>query len=242
MLQLDSRLQTIADMVQPGARLADIGTDHGYLIAYLVQAGVVVSGFACDINPKPLEKAAGVVRTYGLERQIRCVLSNGLQGVAPSSVDTIVIAGMGGDLIQSILEAAPWVRSKAYHLLLQPMTKADHLRDYLAENGFFTQYERAVKSGRFLYTVFSVRYDGVRRELSPEERYIGRVMEGASPDTAAYLRRIRGNLQERLAGLALATEPNKIQQEEYERTCREIEQRLEELEYGNHTGDIPQHG
>ena len=99
---------------------------------------------------------------------------------------------MGGDLIARILDEAPWVREHRTRLLLQPMTKPDHLRDYLAREGFCTELENAVVSGKFVYTVFSVVDDGQSRTLTTLERYIGRVLEdGDSADTDRYLMRVR---------------------------------------------------
>ena len=56
-IQLDRRLKQVAEMVLPGAKVADIGTDHGHLMAYLMQQGKIAGGYACDINEKPLNKA-----------------------------------------------------------------------------------------------------------------------------------------------------------------------------------------
>lgn len=58
MIVLDERLAAAAQLVRPGSRVADVGTDHGYLIARLLLGGKAVFGYACDIHPKPLEKAA----------------------------------------------------------------------------------------------------------------------------------------------------------------------------------------
>ena len=98
MIELSNRLGQIARMVQPGSVAADIGTDHGQLMVYLAQNGTIRRGYACDINEKPLNKARQIIADYGLEDRIECVLASGLDGLQPGSVDTVVIAGMGGDL------------------------------------------------------------------------------------------------------------------------------------------------
>ena len=116
MIELSNRLGQIARMVQPGSVVADIGTDHGQLMVYLAQNGTIRRGYACDINEKPLNKARQIIADYGLEDRIECVLASGLDGLQPGSVDTVVIAGMGGDLTARILDAAPWVRE--YHTRL----------------------------------------------------------------------------------------------------------------------------
>ena len=170
----------------------------GQLMAYLAQNGMIRHGYACDINEKPLNKARQILADHGLDDRVDCVLASGLDGLAPGSVDTVVIAGMGGDLTARILDAAPWIREHRTRLLLQPMTKPDHLREYLCREGFRLELENAVISGKFVYTVFSAVYDGVPRELSLLERYIGRVLDGDSADTDRYLMRIRRNLLGRI--------------------------------------------
>ena len=64
-LELQPRLQAIADWVRPGARIADVGTDHGYLPVWLLQTGVVEYAIASDINESPLEHARRTSREYG---------------------------------------------------------------------------------------------------------------------------------------------------------------------------------
>ena len=57
MAELSKRLQAVADLVTPGMRLADVGTDHAYIPIYLTQNGLVPSAIAMDINKGPLERA-----------------------------------------------------------------------------------------------------------------------------------------------------------------------------------------
>lgn len=155
MIELSNRLGQIARMVQPGSVVADIGTDHGAADGLPGQNGIIRHGYACDINEKPLNKARQILADHGLDDRVDCVLASGLDGLAPGSVDTVVIAGMGGDLTARILDAAPWIREHRTRLLLQPMTKPDHLREYLCREGFRLELENAVISGKFVYTVFS---------------------------------------------------------------------------------------
>ena len=143
----------------------------------------------------------------------------------------MVIAGMGGDLTARILDAAPWVREYHTRLLLQPMTKPDHLREYLCREGFRLELENAVISGKFVYTVFSAVYDGIPRELSLLERYIGRVLDGDSADTDRYLMRIRRNLLGRIAGIDRSRSGDPVRRTEYETVVRMLEMILEERGY-----------
>lgn len=159
-MNLDKRLGTAAALVRHGARVADIGTDHAYLPVYLVQTGVCPSAIASDIGKGPLEAARHTVTAAGLTDTISLRLGDGLAGIAPDEVDDIVIAGMGGETIAAILQAAPWVKNPTLRLILQPMTRAEDLRRFLLTNGFSVLQERLIQDSRHLYPVLAAVYTG----------------------------------------------------------------------------------
>ena len=151
-LELTPRLQKIADWVPQGARLADVGTDHAYLPVWLSLHGRVSCAIASDLRKGPLERARLTGRTYGAEN-IDYRLCNGLGDIRPEEADTIVIAGMGGENIASILAAAPWTKEGRYTLLLQPMTRSAELRRFLMENGYAITREALVRDRGTIYPV-----------------------------------------------------------------------------------------
>lgn len=134
-LELSPRLALIAGWVPPGAKLADVGTDHAYLPVWLTLHGRVVSAIASDLRKGPLERARATGRTYGAEG-IDFRLGDGLAFIRPDEADTIVIAGMGGENIAAILAAAPWTADGRHTLLLQPQTRAEELRRFLMDHGY----------------------------------------------------------------------------------------------------------
>lgn len=158
MRQLKNRLYTVSTLVPFGARVADIGCDHGHLPIYLMREGISPFCIASDIKEKPLQSAKANIQKVGLNIETR--LGAGLSTVSEGEVDCIVVAGMGGEVIASILEAAPWVRDSKYTLVLQPMTSADALRRYLSENGFEIVCELACLEGGKVYTVIKAVYTG----------------------------------------------------------------------------------
>ena len=105
-LELTPRLRRLADWVPPGARLADIGTDHGYLPVWLRLHGRVASAIACDLREGPLARARETGRTWGADG-IDYRLGNGLAVVSPDEADAVVIAGMGGENIAAGLPGPP---------------------------------------------------------------------------------------------------------------------------------------
>lgn len=122
MTDLSKRLLAIASFVQPGSRIADIGTDHGYLPIYLMEQGIANHGIAMDIRKGPLDRAKEHIREAGLEEKIEARLSNGLEKLKPGEADTVVIAGMGGPLILDILKAGGHVVSDIKEFVLSPQS------------------------------------------------------------------------------------------------------------------------
>lgn len=172
MIRLSPRLQCVADCVRQGARFADVGTDHGYLPAWLLQAGLIERAIASDINPGPLASARSTAARYGLADRIDFRLCAGLEGIEAGEADTVAIAGMGGETVIGIIESAGWDWT-GVTLLLQPMTKAELLRPWLAGNGFDIKTERLTRDRGILYTVLTVE-SGSMPELSRAEAWCGR--------------------------------------------------------------------
>ncbi|MCF0134631.1 MAG: SAM-dependent methyltransferase, partial [Blautia sp.] len=121
-MQLSLRLKAIADLVTPGNRLVDVGCDHGYLPVYLVQESIIPSAIAMDVRKGPLERARANIRMYGYEAFIKTRMSDGLAELRAGEGETLVIAGMGGPLMESILAAKPEVRESFREMILQPQS------------------------------------------------------------------------------------------------------------------------
>lgn len=199
---LDPRLQAVAEEVRPGRVAADVGTDHGYLICALVESGRCPRGFASDIHPMPLESAKTTIAQRGLEDRITTFLSDGLLGLPGEEIDDVILAGMGGELIGNILTAVPWTRQQDKRFLLQPMTRASHLRHFLYREGFVLLKERAVVSGRFVYTVMTVVYEGTSQEIDEVFAVGGLHLGQEDPLSRRYLEREMARLEKQAAGLA----------------------------------------
>ena len=174
-MKLSKRLLTVAQRVRPGSICADVGTDHGYLAAWLAKEKNCPLVYASDINRGPLEAAKRTVENYQVQQAVHLVLSDGMQSLPVERIDDIVIAGMGGDLIAQLIEAEPRVRDSSKQLILQPMTKAAELRKALYRMGFEIDREIVVEDRRFVYTVMSVYYCGKQREIDDWFALVGKV-------------------------------------------------------------------
>lgn len=169
-IRLSPRLRTILSMIPPGSSVADVGTDHGYLPVFLAQVGTYGPLAACDINPGPLDRARRTAAAFGVSERIRFVLCPGLDFPGSPEYETIVIAGMGGELIASILEAAPWTRP-GHRLILQPNSKIDVLNAWLTDHGYRVTDAKLVKDAGKLYQVLSAA-GGISESLSPAQRWV----------------------------------------------------------------------
>ncbi len=149
-MQLDDRLQALENFVTPGSRVADIGTDHGYLAIDLVETELASFVIASDKNQGPYEAAQRTVHEHRLtSEQISVRLGDGLQVLKPGEVDTVCIAGMGGELMTEILGASPLVLKQVKTLILQPMNQAADLRRWLYRHYWHIADETlAVDNGR----------------------------------------------------------------------------------------------
>ena len=171
-IALSPRLRMAASLVPPGARLADIGTDHGYLPAALILEGAIPSAIAADLRPGPLARARETAVRYGLEDRLSLRLCDGLSGIGPEEADAVVIAGMGGETIAAILEAAPWVRERNIPVIVQPMSSMPDLRAWLGRNGYCIETETLCREGETLYTALAVRAGRMER-MSPAQLWAG---------------------------------------------------------------------
>ena len=203
-LPISKRLLCCALMVTPGSRVADIGTDHGYLGIYLLQTGAARHVIACDLRKDPLENARRNAKLFGVDGEMELRLSDGLEKILPDEVDTVVMAGMGGDLIQKILSQCPWRKREGLQFILQPQSAGNVLRRWLCEDGFEIQREEPVQDGHFLYTVMDIR-QGEPAPLTPGTEYASpALLASKSPLVGTYLARVENALQKTVRGLTNA--------------------------------------
>lgn len=198
---LDNRLATVAAMVQPCALVADIGTDHGFLVCELVKNGICTHGIAADINAQPLARARAEIARQSLAGQIETTLTDGLAGITPA-VEAVVIAGMGGELIAQILESWPHSRQPGRRYYLQPMTKAERLRAWLWQQGFDIMEERCCTAAGKAYTVLAVVYVGQKIDYTPVDLWLGRIRPAASAHCMDYCKRLAKRLETQARGMA----------------------------------------
>lgn len=185
-IKLTPRLMTAVPYIRGGRLVADIGTDHAYLPIYLCEQrrltpvtaknGETLCAIAADINRGPVERADQHIAEARLTQYIKTLQTDGLTGLDAFDPADIIIFGMGGELIASILAAAPWAGGAGKRLILQPMTHAEKLRDYLLSAGFAIIGETLSREGDRIYQTICAEPapEGyVPPTLSPAELAVG---------------------------------------------------------------------
>lgn len=149
-MELSKRLQAVADLVSDGLVVADVGTDHGYIPIYLLEAGKGLKAFAMDVNKGPLLRAKEHIEEHGLGGRIETRLSDGVKHLQVGECDAVVIAGMGGALTVKILDEGKEVFKNLTEFVLQPQSELHKVREYLHEQGYcIVAEDMAWEDGKF---------------------------------------------------------------------------------------------
>lgn len=194
----NKRLDLICKMITPCNCIADIGTDHGYLVARVVMDQIAKKGIAADINTAPLATAINHIKEHRLESQIATVCTDGLSGI--EQVDGVVVAGMGGELIWKIISSWQYSKNTDTTYYLQPMTKAEYLRESLAQNGYSIIEEQCCISMGKAYSVMKVKYTGENITLDVIYKYLGKIKKPFSAEDTAYINTVLAQLEKKVNG------------------------------------------
>ena len=203
-IPLSPRLRACGNFIAPGSRVADVGTDHGYLGIWLLKQGIAHSVIASDIGQGPLSAAQLNAERFACADRMTFCLSDGVENI-PRDFDTLVCAGMGAHTMISILESAPWLQDPRYRMILQCQIKTPMLRQYLTEHGWTIQREAVLRDGKFLYTVMEVVFDPAAPHLTPGECYISPVLSGE--DVAEYRQWVLKDLEKIVTSRGEVAEP-----------------------------------
>lgn len=185
------RLELILSLLTPGCRIADIGCDHAYVPISAVSTGAASFAYASDVREGPLSHARENVKKAGLDGKIVIRLADGLDGAENYDIDTVIIAGMGGELTADIIERAPFVKNPGITLILQPMTSQDKLRRYLLSHGFEILRERIAKEGAHVYQIFVCSYTEKPNCYTKSELITGKNHEDTELIPALYAKYIK---------------------------------------------------
>ena len=158
-MKLTPRLKYISELVSDGKKIADIGTDHGYIPISLLLDKKISFAILSDINRGPLNNAKKEVTKNNVQNYVDLRLGSGMETLRDGEVDQVIIAGMGGILISDIIEKRIELSKNLDKLILQPMQAPEELRRYLSKNGFKIIDEHFVREDHRIYEIIEAVYD-----------------------------------------------------------------------------------
>lgn len=218
-MKLSKRMRRLASLVTGGNRLADVGTDHGYIPIALVKEDKIPGAIAMDVNQGPLTRAGAHIREFGLSTYIETRLSDGLTGLKPGEADTVLIAGMGGMLTVRILDEGSHCLNTVKELVLQPQSDIQEVRRWLGRHGFRIDLEDIVEEDEKYYPMFrAVR--GPAEEGAEYELYYGDSRLQQSPEI------LRDYLKKKTAGYENLRESLSLKKLKASGRVKEIEREL----------------
>jgi tRNA (adenine22-N1)-methyltransferase len=191
-------MEHLAAMVTPGSILADVGTDHSYIPIELVQRGCILSAIAMDLREGPLERARAHIAEAGLERQIQTRLSDGVAALGTNEADSILIAGMGGELVMHILSEGRECCHACRELILQPQSQIGEVRRYLRQNDYeIVDEDMVYEDGKYYPMMRVIPSQGshlaLPKELTVEELYGPVLLKKKSPVLLDFLKKQYAN-------------------------------------------------
>ena len=156
-MKLSNRLEMVVSFVKPGESAADVGTDHGHVPVELVRRGIVKRALAMDVRKGPLSKAEENIAAAQVADKIETRLSDGVKKLAAGEADSVIIAGMGGELVIHILEDGRHMWETVEQWVLSPHSEIHKVREWIDGHGFMiTKEDMVYEEGKF-YTVMDVR-------------------------------------------------------------------------------------
>lgn len=224
---LSKRLETIASFIPIGVRFADIGSDHAYIPCAVCNADQTSSAVAGEVREGPFQSAKRTVNASNLSHQVDVRLGDGLD-VIDSEVTLLIIAGMGGALIESILERGKHKIANVNKMILQPNVGSKSIRKWLYLHGFIVTNEQLIEENGHIYEVLiASRKDTSDLTITEKELFFGPVLlQNKSALFVKKWAREREHLEQIVEQMKQSTNPTHQQVDQFRQQIQWIEEEL----------------
>ncbi len=207
-MHLSKRMRMVADMVPRSEIVADIGCDHGYLSIWLVREGVADHVIAMDLRSGPLSRAQENIRFFHQEEYVETRLSDGVEKLLVGEAETLVFAGMGGELMSGLLKKGEAQVQAAKCLVLQPQSDVTMVRTELRRQGYVIDKEDCcVEDGKYYVVMRAFHGTPVNARTSYEDIYGRYLTERRHPVYREFLEEELRKKQAMLTQLRVADTP-----------------------------------
>ncbi len=172
-MKINKRLMAIAELVDDGSNLIDVGCDHALLPIYVMEHKKNITAIASDKLPGPLEQAKKNIKAANLENKIKVQLSDGIKDL-DDQTDTIVISGMGGQLMIGIFKYQMEKLKNIKTIILSPNNDQSMIRSFLLKHGFILVDEMMVEDAGHIY--LGMKFQKGKKHYSRQELYFGPIL------------------------------------------------------------------
>lgn len=221
-MKLTSRLNAVVNLVSYKSA-ADIGCDHGKVPIKLISDNICDFVIASDVNKGPVDACRRNVTKYGLNEKIDVRCGNGISVLYPEEVETLIIAGMGGELISKILDENLSIANSVKEIIMQPMTSEEHLREYLFNNGFSVINEVLAREGEKIYVIMkAVKGNRI------DNLYFPKVLAGNNKELITmYYYKVSKRLKDKIKGSIISC--NIAENDKYNKILKEVNEIYESI-------------
>ncbi len=211
-MELSERLYSITELVTPGYVVADVGCDHGYVPIYLVEEGIISHAIAMDVGAGPLERAQKHIEEAGLTDYIETRLSDGVQELKPGEADCLILAGMGGPLMQRIMTEGQKILSEMKEFILQPQSEIAEFRHFLQDHGYHIISESMVCEDGKYYPMMKVIHGEMHYINEVDFRYGRILLHEENPILNQFLRKEEKNYVNLLGELERSKQTERVEE------------------------------
>ena len=174
MIKLSPRLKQVADFVEDNSNIVDIGCDHGLTDIYIIKNKKNVSIIASDVNENALNNAIENIKKYCLEEKIPTIISDGLNNIETSKLDTIIISGMGAHTIVGILQNNIKKLQPIKTIIIQSNNDIEFLRKKITNLNYYIEDEELVKEKKYIYTI--IKFKKGKKKYTKKQLYFGPIL------------------------------------------------------------------
>jgi len=215
-MKLKGRLAIISNKIPRCNIVCDIGTDHAYIPIYLLKKGICRKAIVTDVNQGPIAIAQRNIKEYQLEKFIVTRIGDGLDPLKDNEADIIIIAGMGGKLIERILSDGISKAKSAELLILQPMNSEEIVATWLYENRFEIVDEELVKEGTKIYNIKAAKWTDKQNEFNEAELYISnKLASNKNTLLYEYISKKVNMLNNKISGIRMSKSIDEIELRKY---------------------------
>lgn len=228
MIKLSKRLNKIAELVDFGASVIDVGTDHGYVPNFLCENKISSDIIATDISKNSLEKSIELTRELGNEKFVRNILAN---GIVEENRDNIIIAGLGGIQIAEIIANSIEIAKSSKKLILQPMQKTNILRRELNNMGFEIFDEEIIYEDERYFEIILAKFSNkIDKGLKEEDFYFSeKLIEKKDKTYLSYLEEKKTYLKSIISSFDPNSTRSKKRNEELNNLLSLVEEAIDEI-------------